>query len=138
MAGRSHQPTPNRTSKRRAAAFWRHVLFGAGWLFLAIGVAGIFLPLVPGTLFLILSAACFTRSSPRFEAWLLDHPRLGPPIRQWRETGAIPRHVKVYACLSLVASWLVVLVTGAPEAVTVGLLVLFVAVGAYIATRPER
>ncbi len=123
--------------KRPPAAFWRPLLLGLGWVLLGAGIAGIFLPLVPGTLFLILAAACFTRSSPRFEAWLLDHPRFGPPVRQWRETGSIPRRMKVYACLSLAASWLFLIATGTPHVVTVGCLLFFAAVGAFIATRPE-
>jgi uncharacterized protein len=138
MARRPHRRAWTSGARRRAAALWRPLLFGAGWLFLGVGIAGIFLPLVPGTLFLILAAACFTRSSPRFEAWLLDHPRLGPPIRQWRHTGAIPRNIKVYACLSLLASWLILLAVRAPDIVAIVCLAVFVAVGAFIATRPNR
>ncbi len=123
--------------KRQAAALWRPVLFVLGWVLLALGVAGVFLPLVPGTLFLILSAACFARSSPRFEAWLLAHPQLGPPVRQWRERGAIPRRIKLIACASLVASWLLILWTAPPDAIKVGCLALFVGVAGFIVTRPE-
>jgi uncharacterized membrane protein YbaN (DUF454 family) len=79
------------------SALVRRLYFAAGWLCVVIGAAGLVLPLVPGTLFLIIAAWCFTRSSPRFEAWLLDHPRLGPPIRQWRARGAIPRRAKLVA-----------------------------------------
>src|SRR5829696_4956482 len=104
MATRPHEPPPTRASSRRAATFRRPLLFGLGWLFLGVGIAGLVLPLLPGTVFLILSAACFARSSPRFEAWLLHHPRLGSPVRRWRETGAIPRYAKALACLSLAAS----------------------------------
>ena len=136
MAGRPYEPVQKGASWRRAAALWRPLLFAAGWLFLGIGIAGLFLPLLPGTLFLILAAACFTRSSPRFEAWLLEHPRLGPPVRQWRATGSIPRHIKIYACLSLVGSWIIVLAAGVPDGAKAATLLIFVAVGVYIATRP--
>jgi uncharacterized protein len=122
---------------RPLAAIWRRLLLGAGLVFLVVGVAGLFLPLVPGTVCLIVAAACFTRSSPRFEAWLLDHPRLGPPVRQWRATGAIPRPAKALAVTSLGLSWLVVLLTDAPELLKTGLLPVFLAVAAYIVTRPE-
>jgi uncharacterized membrane protein YbaN (DUF454 family) len=132
-------PDPERTrpGRRSAAALWRPALFVLGWIFVGLGVAGVVLPLVPGTLFLIIAAACFTRSSPRFEAWLVNHRRLGPPIRTWRESRAIPRPVKVYACVSLVPSWLLLLATDAPNLIKVGCLFLFVAVGLFIATRPD-
>ncbi|MEJ8630487.1 YbaN family protein [Sphingomonas sp. I4] len=69
-----------------------------GCLFVALGVIGALLPLMPTTIFLILAAGCFARSSPRLEAWLLDHPRFGPTLRAWRERGAIGRRGKVMAC----------------------------------------
>jgi uncharacterized membrane protein YbaN (DUF454 family) len=115
----------------------RLVLLACAWIFLALGIAGVFLPLLPGTLFLIIAAACFTRSSPAFEAWLLDHPRFGPPVRQWRASGIIPRRAKWFACISLVVSWCILLVTEAPTWVVAGCLVVFVAVALYIVSRPE-
>jgi uncharacterized membrane protein YbaN (DUF454 family) len=128
-----------RQSPTRGAAglLSRPVLFVLGWFFLVIGIAGVILPLLPGTVFLILSAACFTRSSPRFERWLLDHPRLGPAVRQWRATGAIPRRTKVFAAGSMVVSWTVLAFTNAPNTVKAACLVLFGAVIAYVASRPE-
>jgi uncharacterized protein len=115
----------------------RPVLFAFGWVFLSVGLAGVVLPLLPGTLFLILAAACFTRSSPRFEAWLVGHPLLGPPIRQWRETGSIPRRAKVFAVASLAISWGLILWSDTPRFAPVLMLAVFLAVGGYIVTRPE-
>jgi len=74
----------------------------AGSSALALGVIGIFLPLVPTTPFLLLAAACFVRSSPRMYRWLLDHPWYGPYIHSYREFGAIPRRAKV---LGLIVLW---------------------------------
>lgn len=120
----------------RGARWSRPVLFILAWMFLAIGVVGVFLPLLPGTLFLILAGACFTRSSPRFEAWLLDHPRFGPPVRAWRARSAIPRKAKIIACLSLTASWLLLVAMEAPMIATASSLAVFVAVAIYLVTRP--
>ncbi|WP_210210069.1 YbaN family protein [Rhizobium grahamii] len=54
-----------------------------------LGLIGLFCPLTPTTIFLILAAWFFGRSSPHFETYLLEHPRLGPPFRNWRESRAI-------------------------------------------------
>ncbi len=70
---------------------------GLGWMFVGIGLIGAFLPILPTVPFLLLALACFGRGSPRLEAWLLAHPRMGPPLRLWRERGAIPRRAKVLA-----------------------------------------
>lgn len=63
----------------------RIIYFCLGWVMVALGVIGLVMPLMPGAVFLIVAAACFARSSPRFEAWLLEHPTLGKPL-----TGAPP------------------------------------------------
>ena len=85
---------PPRTSRHRLV---RYALQGVGWLSVALGVIGIFLPVLPTTPFLLLAAACFARSSPRFYNWLVNHKRLGPWIRDYLEGNGIPLKGKVYA-----------------------------------------
>jgi uncharacterized protein len=84
----------------------------AGTLFLALGIAGIVLPLVPATPFLLLSAACYLRGSERLHALLVTHPILGAYIRAFRDHRAMPRRAKVYTIallwVSMTASILVV------------------------------
>ncbi len=75
----------------------RYILLAIGWLSVALGVIGIFLPVLPTTPFLLLAAACFARSSPRFYRWLVEHPRLGPWIRDYLDGNGIPLKGKVYA-----------------------------------------
>ena len=84
----------------------RYVYVVLGILFCVLGVIGIFVPLLPTTPFLLLSAALFFRSSPRLYHLLLNHPQLGPYIRNFREHKAIPLRIKVIS-VSLV--WLTIL-----------------------------
>lgn len=72
----------------------RWVLLGLGFAFVALGAAGAFLPVLPTTPFLLLAAACFVRSSPRFHARLLANRTFGPYLRQWQEDRTVPLHAK--------------------------------------------
>lgn len=115
----------------------RPLLFVVGCLFTAFGVAGLILPLVPGTLFLIIAAACFARSSPRFESWLLSHPKLGPAVVSWQETGAIPRRAKIIAISAMALSFVLTWYSGAPP---IGIAVAGLCLAAaalYVGTRPS-
>lgn len=82
----------------------------AGWLSLLLGIVGIFLPLLPTTPFVLLAAACFSRGSARCERWLLDHPRFGPMVRDWRQHRAVPLRAKQLATVMMtfgsVSAWL--------------------------------
>lgn len=66
-----------------------------GWLSLALGVIGIFLPLLPTTPFVLLSAWCFSKSSPRFHKWLMEHKLFGKIIRAWRDNEGLETKTKI-------------------------------------------
>ncbi|WP_373830933.1 YbaN family protein, partial [Bacteroides heparinolyticus] len=70
-----------------------------GTISLVLGFIGIFLPLLPTTPFLLLTAALYFRGSPRLYQWLLNHKYLGTYIRNFRENKAIPLRAKIYSLL---------------------------------------
>lgn len=78
-------------------AIIRAVLLAAGGLALLLGIIGIFLPIMPTVPFVILTAMCWGRASPRFHYWLINHKIFGPMIRDWLERRAIPRRAKYIA-----------------------------------------
>jgi uncharacterized membrane protein YbaN (DUF454 family) len=73
-----------------------------GFVFLGLGTLGIVLPLLPTTPFVLLSAACFARSSERWHRWLLANETFGPMIRNWEEHRCITCRVKFISILTMV------------------------------------
>lgn len=73
------------------------VWFTLGWVAVAIGGIGIVIPGLPTTGFMVFAAWCFSKSSPRFEQWLLDLPGVGPLIRDYRAGLGMPKRAKVTA-----------------------------------------
>lgn len=115
----------------------RIVYFSLGWVMVALGMIGLVLPLMPGAVFLIIAAACFARSSPRLEAWLLEHPTFGKSLRDWRAAGAIPRPAKLMACAGMTVGFFVFWYSTAPSlGLSVAVAVLFLACAAFVVSRP--
>jgi uncharacterized membrane protein YbaN (DUF454 family) len=88
----------------------RPLWLAGGLVSVALGAVGVFLPILPTVPFLLLAAFCFARSNPAWEQRLLDHPRFGAPLRQWRERRAISRRAKLSALVALAVSALLGLV----------------------------
>ncbi|MFC3702553.1 YbaN family protein [Reinekea marina] len=70
------------------------VIFTLGWLCMFLGIAGIVLPILPTTPFILLAATCFAKSSPRFHAWLLANKVFGQLIQNWNQERYIEPAVK--------------------------------------------
>ena len=83
------------------SAVRRAVYIGAGSLSVACGTAGLFVPGLPTTVFLLLASWFFARSSPRLHGQLLSQPRLGPPLRRFLEERAKPARAKGAAIASM-------------------------------------
>jgi uncharacterized membrane protein YbaN (DUF454 family) len=75
-----------------------------GWFFISLGMIGIFLPLMPTTIFFILAAWCFSKSSDKFYNWLINHQRFGKFVRDYRERRSMPAKSKTIAITMLITT----------------------------------
>jgi uncharacterized membrane protein YbaN (DUF454 family) len=105
------------------AKFMRYLLILAGMLCIALGVLGVFLPLLPTTPFMLLAAACFARSSPRFHNALLSSRMFGPIIKQWQERRSIPKKAKNQAIFLIVVVFTISIVFFIQDSIARGLMV---------------
>jgi uncharacterized membrane protein YbaN (DUF454 family) len=108
-----------------------------GWLCVVLGVIGIFLPLLPTTVFMIAAAFLFGRGSPRARAWLIEHRIFGPAIVKWEKDGAIPRIAKIWACVAMAGSFGLALWFQVPPWVLAVQGCCLLAAAIFVVTRPE-
>jgi uncharacterized protein len=116
----------------------RVVYFCMGCVLVALGVIGMVMPLMPGAVFLIAAVWCFARSSPRLEAWLLNHPQFGKTLRDWRSDGAISRPAKIMACAGMTFGFVAFWFSAHPSLLlAAGVAALLLACAGYVVSRPS-
>ncbi|MBY0369161.1 YbaN family protein [bacterium] len=117
---------------------WRPILVALGWLSLALGVIGVFLPVLPTTPFILLAAFLFSKGSPRLHAWLCASPVFGPSITDWQEHGIISPKAKALATFCILLSFTGLTVfSPLPGAAKIALDVLAIGVLGFIWSRPS-
>jgi len=90
-------PGHNATRRLRTLGYQSlgHTLF-------AVGFAGIFLPLLPTTIFWILATGCYAHSAPHLRDRIINHPKFGQAIANWLDHRVIERRPKIYAVAGIV------------------------------------
>lgn len=127
-----HEPA-QMVSSRLGRAVYRIL----GFVCLGLGIAGYIVPLLPGTVFLLMATFFFFRSSEPMYNWVLDHPRFGHLIRNYRAGYGIPRRIKIYAIALIVVSFSVSIgLVASGGVLRLGLAACAVAVTTFIVTRP--
>ena len=113
--------------------FWRTLVV----IFITLGIIGAILPGMPTTVFLILAAWAASKGWPQMDAWLLNHPKYGPTLRDWRANGTVPRKAKWIATIMMTASGILMLFTSARFWVKVFTDTTMLVVAIWLWLRPE-
>ena len=119
-------------NQTKARGTWiRILLIIAGTFFVALGIIGIFVPVLPTTPFLLVAAACYARSSQRFYGWLLTNRWFGNYIRNYLERKGVPLKVKV---LTITLLWITIgySVAFAVQILAIRLILVLIAIGVSI------
>ena len=117
----------NNIHKVRLSKFFLIRVMGIflGSLFVTLGTIGVFVPGLPTTVFLIIAAACYIRSSEKLYNWLISNKTFGPLIKDYREGKGMPKKAKVLA-LSMITifagSSSIFLIDNPPIQILVGIL----------------
>jgi len=86
----------------------KYLYLASGFILVIIGVVGIFLPILPTTIFLILASACFIRSSPKANEWLRNHKILGMYIKNYQDKSGLTLKSKI---INIILLWLMISVS---------------------------
>ncbi len=108
----------------------------AGLTSVGIGAAGVVVPLLPTTPFLLIAAFAFARSSTRLNRWLREHRSFGPLIDNWHRDGSIDRKAKRIAIIVLLMTPVITWLFGVPLWIIASQIVVLGAVAVFILTRP--
>ncbi|AZN35572.1 TonB family protein [Iodobacter ciconiae] len=114
---------------------WGYTLLG--WLMVVLGIIGAILPVMPTTVFLLIALACFSKSSPKFEQWLLQHPYFGASLRAWRSHRLVPRRAKISACTGMLLGLIILAFTSTPSWVIAGVAACELLVAIYLIRHPS-
>lgn len=115
----------------------RLLLLAAGYLFFATGFVGIFLPILPTTVFWIVAAICFAKSSPAMYRRILAWPRIGKAIGDFITHGIIRPTSKRIALAGMAASALLIILLNVDQGIVAATIFgLFIA-AFYVVTRPS-
>jgi uncharacterized membrane protein YbaN (DUF454 family) len=100
----AEKDTVDEAVREHASPVVRALLLAAGTVCVALGLIGLFLPVLPTTPFMLLAAACYARGSKRFYYWLLSNRTFGPMIYEWRKHRSIPYRTKIGAIALMLAT----------------------------------
>lgn len=117
----------------------RATLLGLGFVFLGIAFIGIIAPFIPVTGPVILAGFLFSKSSERFDRWLVENRFFGGIVRDWRAGVGFSVRAKVVAVAAILATFTIT-VTFATDStpVRIAMILLGMAIAGYVVSRPTK
>jgi len=110
-----------------------------GFMMLGIGIIGTVLPGIPTTMPILVAAFFFSKSSPRFDDWLVNHKLFGPLVRDWRAGLGFTARAKAISIAAIAITFTITVVWAIDNmAVRIGLVILAVGISAYILRLPTK
>ena len=106
---------------------------------MTLGIVGVFVPLLPTTIFMLVSLWAFSKSSQRLHDYIWHHPRFGTAARNWKLYGIVPRSAKIGALVVMLSSAVLLLfVLSIPEWAAVTAVAIMAVVLLWLLSRPEK
>lgn len=133
----SNPVSPAELPAKRMPALFRFALYLLALIFLALGIIGIFVPGMPTTVFILMSAWAAARSSPRLHEWLRQHKLFGSILRNWEAGGFVSRKAKRTASITMAICALIMIAAGAPWWATALASFCMLCVSIWLWQRPE-
>jgi len=128
--------SPIPTSRVLNCTWMRVGLFSLGICSTGLGIIGVFLPVMPSTVFFLIALWAFSKSSLRMHHWLFSHPTFGRHVRDWHSHRVIPTRAKILAVSMMSASLFFVTFFIAESWMLPGILALILGIiAAFIVTR---
>lgn len=113
--------------------------FTLAWISFVVGIIGAFLPILPTTPFLILSAFLFSKSSPKFHAWIMNLPMAGEAVRDWQQNRVINTRAKILCSSMILFSFVLIWRSEKiPLVIQILVTVILASVGTFVVTRKSR
>ena len=115
---------------------FRIIWLCVGFLCLGLGGLGIFVPLLPTTIFILIAAFAFARSSEKLHAWIMSHRLFGPVIQDWQKHGAVSRRGKILSTVSMILIVVISVLLDAPLWLISLQMLILGCVAIFLLTRP--
>ena len=116
----------------------RIFLLSLGWMCVGLAFLGIFVPGIPTTPFLLVALWAFAQSSKKFHAWLLNHKKFGPMLKNWESHKVVPKNAKILMVILQFFAILIIQYSLQNIFITIILALLLICVAWYVLSLPSK